>query len=80
MRLVADKLNGWMAWGRVVTPVLLTILIWIVTTGNTHRDGTIQEISARLTTLSNDYQHQLVSIADRLARIETQLSVQNRKK
>ena len=70
MSRLADSANGWMALFRVVTPALLGVLIWIVTTG-------LGDIRTALKALQNDYYHELVSVKERLGRIEIRLRMLN---
>ena len=72
-----DTINGWGAVFRLVTPALLSVLIWIVTSGNSHRDALLDRISLRLDVLSNDYLHALGDIKERLGRIEARNTVMN---
>ena len=70
MTELSERLNGWMALFRIVTPSLLAVLIWVVTNGQSQVNASMLEIRSDLKKLSNDYYHQLGDIKDRLGRIE----------
>ena len=72
-----DGGNGWMAWGRLVTPAFLGVLVWIVTAGlgdvkasMTRIETHLRNVETDVKVLSNDYLHTLGDIKDRLGKIE----------
>ena len=67
--------DGWLAIFRLVTPALLTLLLWIVTTGLGEVKQDLQHVQGNVEQLRNDYFHELVLIKERLTRIETKLSL-----
>lgn len=61
-----DTLNGWGAIFRLITPALLSVLLWIV-----------QDMRQDLKVLQNDYFHELSAIKERLGRIEQRNVIMN---
>ena len=73
----SDDGNGWLAIFRVVTPALIGVVLWIVTTGRADTREELADIRGDLKTLSNDYLHELSAIKERLGRIEARNQVVN---
>ena len=73
----SDDGNGWLAIFRVVTPALIGVVLWIVTTGRADTREELADIRDDLKTLSNDYLHELSAIKERLGRIEARNQVVN---
>ena len=61
-----EAMNGLTIVFRFITPAFLGLLIWMV-----------QDMQQDLKTLRNDYYHQLISINERIGKLEARNTVMN---
>jgi len=62
MNKMADKINGWMMVFRLILPIMVGFMIF-----------QLGHIESEIRQLRNEYYHEIRTISERLARLETKL-------